>query len=91
VPDLTGMPPALVLVADLDPIADSVVEYADRLAAAGVDTRLVRFPGMMHAFVTMGHFFHLAYDAMDESVAGLSVALAGGEHLGDDPSSLSSS
>lgn len=75
VDDLAGMPSALVLVADLGPIEDSVVEYADRLAAAGVSTELVRFPGMMHAFVTMGHFFHNAFEAVDASVASLSRAL----------------
>ena len=50
------MAPALVLVADLDPIADSVVAYASKMAAAGVDARVVRFPGLMHTFVTMDSF-----------------------------------
>ena len=69
------MAPALVLVADLDPIADSVVAYASKMAAAGVDARVVRFPGLMHTFVTMGSFFDAALDAVDLSVAALADAL----------------
>ena len=73
--DLTGIAPALVLVADLDPIADSVLAYASKMAAAGVDVKVVRFPGLMHAFVTMGSFFDAALDAIDVSVAALADAL----------------
>ncbi len=73
--DLTGIAPALVLVADLDPIADSVLAYASKMAAAGVDVKVVRFPGLMHAFVTMGSFFDAALDALDVSVAALADAL----------------
>jgi len=75
VEDLTGLPPALVLVADLDPIADTVIGYASRLAAAHVDVRVVRFPGLMHAFVTMGSFFDAAFDAADVAVEALKTAL----------------
>ena len=73
--DLDGMAPALVLVADLDPIADSAVAYVSRMVAAGVDAKVVRFPGLMHAFVTMGSFFDAASDAVDVSVAALADAL----------------
>jgi acetyl esterase len=73
--DLSGISPALVIMAELDPIADSVVAYADKMSAAGTAVRLVNFPGVMHAFVTMGSFFSAADWAMDEAVGALQQAL----------------
>jgi acetyl esterase len=47
---LSGLPPALVITAELDPLRDQGRGYARRLAHEGVVARCVDFPGVPHGF-----------------------------------------
>ena len=49
--DLSRLAPAVIAVAENDVLRDDGVDYAARLHAAGVPTRLIRCEGMIHGFV----------------------------------------
>jgi acetyl esterase len=53
-PDLSRLPPALVLTAGFDPLRDEGHQYADRLSQSGVPTQVVCFERQIHGFITMG-------------------------------------
>ncbi|WP_405941505.1 alpha/beta hydrolase [Streptomyces sp. NBC_00207] len=50
-PDLSGLPPALIVLADCDVLRDEGLAYARRLAAAGVDCTVRLHPGVFHGFL----------------------------------------
>ncbi|ORM33892.1 alpha/beta hydrolase [Williamsia sp. 1135] len=54
---LAGLPPALVYVAEFDPLHDEGVAYAEALKAAGVPVTLEEASGQMHAYFQMANMF----------------------------------
>ena len=53
-PDVDGVAPAWFGLAELDPLVDEGIAYADRLRAAGVAVGLEIYRGVTHEFIKMG-------------------------------------
>ncbi len=74
--DLSRLPAACVITAEHDPLYAEGEAYAARLAAAGVETTVKRFPGMLHTFYGMTNLMQGAQDAMAMSTRFLNQVFA---------------
>jgi len=70
-PNLSNLPPALVITAEYDPLRDEGEAYADALQQAGIEARASRYDGMVHGFVPIDGVIPTATRAIDEATAAL--------------------
>ncbi len=73
---LAGLPPAMVITAECDPIRDQGEAYAQRLRDAGVSFSVKRYEGAIHAFFNLGGVIDAGKQAIADSAATLKTALA---------------
>ncbi|NNN04071.1 MAG: alpha/beta hydrolase fold domain-containing protein [Acidimicrobiaceae bacterium] len=64
--DLRGVPPAVVMVAECDPLRDEGVAYAGLLEHFGVPVEVLEARGMVHGFVTMSGVIEAARADLDD-------------------------
>ncbi len=69
--DLAGLPPALIITSECDPMRDEGEQYAARLKQAGNDVTLRRYPGMIHGFLGAAGVFDAGKAVIDQVVQAL--------------------
>lgn len=73
-PDVDGVAPAWVGLAECDPLVDEGVMYADKLRAAGVPVDLEIYRGVTHEFIKMGRIIPEARQAHTDAARALRQA-----------------
>jgi acetyl esterase len=77
--DLRGLPPAMIITAECDPIRDQGEAYARKLQAAGVAVVAKRYDGMIHPFVSLSGIIDAGGVALEDAGAAVRAALSGAE------------
>lgn len=67
--DLAGSPPAVVVLAECDPLRDEGLAYAGLLEHFGVDVEVLEAKGMPHGFLRMGGVVPAALAVLDDVAA----------------------
>ena len=73
---LAGLPPAMVLTAEFDPLRDEGNAYAKRLADSGVAAESVCCDGLIHDFLATAELFECSKAPFDRAAVALKAALA---------------
>lgn len=64
--DFTSLPPALVVLAQYDPLRDEGMHYAEKLKQANVPVKVSCYEGMIHGFFWMPGLFSKGQQAIHE-------------------------
>jgi acetyl esterase/lipase len=73
--DLVGLPPALIVTGEYDPLRDEGERYAQRLQAAGVPVEHVHYDGLIHHALMAPARIDLGARMLDETAAAIGRAL----------------
>jgi len=74
-PDVSALPPALILTAEYDPLHAEGEAYGARLREAGVAVTVQQYEALVHGFIRMPGVLDRASDAIDEVAAAIAAAL----------------
>jgi acetyl esterase len=71
-----GLPPALIITAEFDPLRDEAEDYGRKLREAGVPVQVSRYEGMVHGFISMNEMIDKGKDGIAEAAAALKKAFS---------------
>jgi acetyl esterase len=63
--NVSGLAPATIVTAEIDPLRDDGAQYADKLKQAGVDVSIQNYTGVTHEFFGLNPVLDAADDAQD--------------------------
>ena len=75
--DVSGLPPAYVVLGGYDPLHDEGLQYAEKLRAAGVQVTVADYSDMVHCFLYLQTVLPQAREAVESAARALRLALTG--------------
>jgi acetyl esterase len=75
--DLSGLPPAILVTAEYDPLRDDGFAYAEALKAAGVPVTHHHYDDMIHAFFSLVNILERGNEAVAQVGGDVKAAVAG--------------
>jgi acetyl esterase len=78
--DFAGLPPAVILTAEYDPLRDEGEAYGRLLHAAGVKVETIRCDGMLHGFFDMGAISPGAHAWIERGIGSFRKLLGSAQH-----------
>jgi acetyl esterase len=76
VEDLSGLPPAIVVTAEYDPLRDDGLAYAARLRGAGIPVTHHHYDDMIHAFFSLVNLLERGNEAVEQVGADVRTVLS---------------
>jgi acetyl esterase len=73
-PHLAGQPKALIIAGGHDPLWDDALSLAAALEQAGVPVDLLKYPGQVHAFLSLNRVIPQGREALEQTAAWLRTA-----------------
>jgi acetyl esterase len=76
--ELRGLPPALVVSCEYDPLRTDGIKYAEALKGAGIETQHTHYDDMPHGYLLLPRLTRTADDSLDQIAAEAMRYLAAG-------------
>jgi acetyl esterase len=73
--NLSGLPPAFIMLGGYDPLHDEGLAYAEKLKAAGVAVTIADYGDMVHCFIYLQTVLPQAHEAVARAAAAVAKAL----------------
>jgi acetyl esterase len=74
--DLSGLPPAYIMLGGFDPLHDEGMQYADKLRAAGVKVTVADHSDMVHTFIYLQSVLPQAHEALSSAAKAVAKMFA---------------